>query len=222
MCGRYTLHHSVDEIARRFGVVNVAADVQPRFNIAPTQEAPVVTGADERTLRMFVWGLVPFWAKDRSIGNRMINARAETIAEKPAYKHAFARRRCLVPADGFYEWMRAGSSRTPMHIRFRDGRLFAFAGIYEHWSAPDGEELHTVSIVTVEPNGLLAPIHNRMPAILTRGAEDEWLAHADGGATGKLELLKPYSDEAELEAFAVSRSVNSPAFDDPSCLDPHE
>jgi putative SOS response-associated peptidase YedK len=222
MCGRYTLHHSVDEIARRFGVVNVAADVQPRFNIAPTQEVPVVTGADERSLRMFVWGLVPFWAKDPSIGNRMINARAETIAEKPAYKHAFARRRCLVPADGFYEWMRTEGGRTPMHIRFRDNRLFAFAGIYEHWSPAEGEELHTVSIVTVEPNGVLAPIHNRMPAILTRGAEDEWLAHSDRPPDEKLALLKSYADEEELEAFPVSRSVNSPKFDDPSCIDPVE
>jgi putative SOS response-associated peptidase YedK len=222
MCGRYTLHHSVEEIARRFGVANVAVDLQPRYNIAPTQEVPVVTGGDERTMRMFVWGLVPFWAKDRSIGNRMINARAETIAEKPAYKHAFARRRCLIPADGFYEWMRTGTSRTPMHIRFRDGRLFAFAGIYEHWSPPDGDELHTVSIVTVEPNGVLAPIHNRMPAILTREAEADWLSNADRGPAEKLELLKPYPDEDELEAFPVSRAVNSPAFDDASCVDPVE
>jgi putative SOS response-associated peptidase YedK len=222
MCGRYTLHHSVDEIARRFGVVNIDVDPGPRFNIAPTQKVPVVTGSDERSLRLFGWGLVPFWAKDPSIGNRMINARAETIAEKPAYKHAFARRRCLVPADGFYEWMRTGSSRTPMYIRFKDDRLFALAGIWEHWAPAEGEELHTVSIVTVEPNALLAPIHNRMPAILSPDVEGDWLAHANQSPTEMLDLLRPYPDDEEMEAYPVSRAVNSPAFDDPSCIDPIE
>jgi putative SOS response-associated peptidase YedK len=222
MCGRFTLHHSVEEIARRFGVVNIDADAGPRYNVAPTQKVAVVTGGDERSLRLFGWGLIPFWAKDPSIGNRMINARAETLAEKPAYKHAFARRRCLVPADGFYEWTKTGSTRTPMYIRFRDARLFAFAGIWEHWTSPDGEDVHTCSIVTVEPNSLVSSIHNRMPAILTPGEEDEWLAPVDRDPAAKLELLHPYEAVDEMEAFPVSRSVNSPAFDDPRCIDPAE
>ena len=119
MCGRYTLHHSIEAIADRFNVTNVAFDQDPRYNIAPTQEVAAVTGDDERTLRGLVWGLVPFWAKDPQIGNRMINARAETIAEKPAYKHAFVRRRCLIPADGFYEWMRTGVGSLPSTRRNR-------------------------------------------------------------------------------------------------------
>jgi putative SOS response-associated peptidase YedK len=217
MCGRYTLHHSVEAIAERFNVTNVAFYPGPRYNIAPTQEIAAIIGDDERTLRGFVWGLVPFWAKDPQIGNRMINARAETVAEKPAYKHALARRRCLIPADGFYEWMRTGDHRTPMHIRFRDERLFAFAGIWERWAAAGGEELLTCSIVTVEPNRVVAPIHNRMPAILAPEDEAAWLATNHTPAQ-LLEMLRSYEPE-EMVAFPVSRRVNSPSIDDAECIE---
>jgi putative SOS response-associated peptidase YedK len=217
MCGRYTLHHSIEAIADRFNVTSVAFDQDPRYNIAPTQEVAAVTGDDERTLRGLVWGLVPFWAKDPQIGNRMINARAETIAEKPAYKHAFVRRRCLIPADGFYEWMRTGDHRTPMHIRFRDERLFAFAGIWERWASPDGEELFTCSLVTVEPNRLVAPIHNRMPAILSPEDEAAWLT-PDVKPAQLLELLRAHEPD-DMVAFPVSRRVNSPAIDDAECIE---
>jgi len=217
MCGRYTLHHSIEAIAERFNVTNVAFQPEPRYNIAPTQEIPAITGEDERTLRGFVWGLVPFWAKDPRIGNRMINARAETVAEKPAYKHALSRRRCLIPADGFYEWMRTGDHRTPMHIRFRDERLFAFAGIWERWAPSEGDELLTCSIVTVEPNRVVAPIHNRMPAILAPEAEAAWLSSTHNPAE-LLELLRSVEPD-EMEAFPVSRRVNSPSVDDVSCIE---
>jgi putative SOS response-associated peptidase YedK len=220
MCGRYTLHHSVEEIAARFNVANVAFEAEPRYNIAPTQTIAAITGDGERNLRGFGWGLVPFWAKDPQIGNRMINARAETIAEKPAYKHALARRRCLIPADGFYEWMRTGAQRTPMYIRFRDERLFAFAGIWERWSDPAGADLYTCSIVTVEPNHIVAPIHNRMPAILAPEDEEAWL-EPTRGAGDVLPLLRPHPPD-EMEAFPVSRRVNSPSFDDPACTDAAE
>jgi putative SOS response-associated peptidase YedK len=217
MCGRYTLRHSVEEIAERFNVTNVAFEPGPRYNIAPTQHIAGITDDGERKLRPFVWGLVPFWAKDPQIGNRMINARAETIAEKPAYKHAVARRRCLIPADGFYEWMRTDGQRTPMYIHFKDGRLFAFAGIWERWVPPEGPELLTCSVVTVEPNRLVAPIHNRMPAILTPEGEDAWLSSTRTVAD-VLPFLRPYDSDA-MEAYPVSRRVNSPLNDDPTCAD---
>jgi putative SOS response-associated peptidase YedK len=217
MCGRFTLHHSVDELAKRFGVELVQTDVTPSYNVAPTQRVAVVTGDRERSLQSFVWGLVPFWAKDPSIGNRMINARAETVAEKPAYKHAFQRRRCLIPADGFFEWKKDGKVKTPMYIRFPDSRLFAFAGIWERWTPPEGEPVNSCSIITVEPNELMSSIHDRMPAILEPDAEAEWL-DADSSDPVKLQsLLHPYPD-GELTASPVSRRVNSPSTNDPSCI----
>lgn len=221
MCGRFTLRHSVDEIAERFNVTNVAFDFGPRFNVAPSQEIAAITGeGDDRTLRPLKWGLVPFWAKEASIGNRMINARAETIAEKPAYKHAVARRRCLIPADGFYEWAKTGSKRTPMHIHFEDGRLFAFAGIWERWGPTSGEEIVSCSLITVEPNEVVSPIHNRMPAILAPEDEGAWLSETRH-VHDVLPLLRTH-DAKGMEAYPVSRGVNSPAFDDPSCVDPVE
>lgn len=217
MCGRYTLHHSVEEIAARFNVANIAFEPALRYNIAPTQEVAAVTNEDGRSLRRFAWGLVPFWAKDPQIGNRMINARAETIAEKPAYKHALSRRRCLIPADGFYEWARTGEHRTPMYIKFADDRLFSFAGIWERWAPEDGPELVTCSIVTVEPNRLVAPIHNRMPAILKPEDEEVWLSTAREPEK-VLGCLAPYPPD-EMTTHRVSRRVNSPSHDDPSNIE---
>jgi putative SOS response-associated peptidase YedK len=217
MCGRFTLHHSVDELAKRFGVDLIQTDVPPSYNVAPTQRVAVVTGNQERSLQSFVWGLVPFWAKDPSIGNRMINARAETIAEKPAYKNAFQRRRCLIPADGFFEWKKEGKAKTPMYIRFPDSRLFAFAGIWERWSPPNGEPLDSCAIITVDPNEMMSSIHDRMPAILEPGAEAEWL-DADNRDPVKLQSLLHSYPDGELVASPVSRRVNSPANNDDSCI----
>ena len=219
MCGRFTLYHRIDDIAERFGVEVVAEDRAPSYNIAPTQQVLAVSGDGERTLGAYRWGLVPFWAKDPTIGNRMINARAETVAEKPAYKHAFRRRRCLVPADGFYEWKNEGGRRTPMHIRFRDARLFAFAGLWEEWASPDGEPLRTCTLITVDPNPLVAPIHDRMPAILRPDEEEVWLDPGSTSPAELLALLRPHPEE-EMEAYAVSRAVNSPSHDDPGCIEP--
>src|SRR5438105_243032 len=176
MCGRFTSHHSPEEIMERFEVDEALFRPDPRYNIAPTQIlAAVIEQQGKRQLTGFRWGLVPSWSKDPAIGNRMINARAETILEKPSFKAALTRRRCLIPADGFYEWKKSTAGSQPFHIRRRDGGLFAFAGLWEEWQSPDGSPLQTCTIVTVEPNELMSPIHNRMPAILEREEEKLWL-----------------------------------------------
>jgi putative SOS response-associated peptidase YedK len=220
MCGRFTLRHSTDEIVERFGAQEVLLDLPPRYNIAPTQPVAAVTAPDgARRLEGLQWGLVPFWAKDPAIGSRMINARAETIAEKPAYKNAFLRRRCLIPADGFYEWQKTGGRSQPMYIRLRGDDLFAFAGLWEEWQSPDGSPLRTCTIITVPPNDLVAPIHDRMPAILRRDDEGAWL-NPDLRDPGTLRgLLMPHPDAA-MDTYPVSRLVNAPTVDDPECVAP--
>jgi len=219
VCGRFTLRHRTSAIAERFAVTLLDLEpLEPRFNIAPSQRVLGISGSPERSAAMYRWGLIPFWAKDASIGNKLINARSETIAEKPSFKHALARRRCLIPADGFYEWKKSPGGKTPMYIRYRDGRLFAFAGLWERWT-PEGEPpVETCTILTVEPNGLLAPIHNRMPAILEPGDEAAWL-DPDTPPAVRLGLLRPCA-AAEMEAFAVSRRVNAPSVDDASLVEP--
>jgi putative SOS response-associated peptidase YedK len=219
MCGRFTLHHAENEIVARFAVAEVAAHVEPRYNVAPTQSVAAVIEHPHRQLVAFKWGLVPSWAKDPSIGSRMINARAETIAEKPSYKQALAKRRCLIPADGFYEWKKMKGGSQPFHIRRRDGGLFAFAGLWERWEGGDGGPLETCTLITVEPNDLMAQIHDRMPAILKPEHEELWLDAKASYAPALTQLLRSYPDE-ELEAFPVSRAVNSPAHEGPSCVEP--
>ncbi|HVF11263.1 MAG TPA: SOS response-associated peptidase [Abditibacteriaceae bacterium] len=217
MCGRFTLHHSTAEIAQRFAVQQVMFDFPPRYNIAPSQPVAVITQNGVRALESHKWGLVPFWAKDPNIGNRLINARAETLAEKPAFKNALTRRRCLIPADGFYEWKKAGKVSTPLRVRMGGDALFALAGLWEEWNAPDGSPLRTCTIITTTPNELMASIHNRMPAILQAEDEATWLDPGLKDVPTILSLLHPYPDGA-LEAHVVSRRVNAPAFDDESCI----
>ncbi len=220
MCGRYTLRQSPHQIAIRFGVEEtLLPELPPRYNIAPTQPVVAVTENSPRHLRLFQWGLVPFWAKDPSIGSRMINARAETLAEKPAFKNALTRRRCVIPADGFYEWKKIGSSKQPMYIRRHDGELFGFAGLWEEWISPDGSPLQTCTIITVAPNALMAPIHDRMPAILRPEDEAAWLTLSKKDVPELLGLLRPYP-ETEMEAYPVSRQVNAPTVDNAVCVQP--
>lgn len=222
MCGRFTLHQDTDAVAERFGAQETLFTISPRYNIAPTQPVAVVTQAEgARRLEGYRWGLVPFWARDDTIGNKLINARAETLGEKPAFKNALQRRRCLVPADGFYEWKRLDRNRKePMHIRRTDEELFAFAGLWEEWRNPEsGAPLRTCTIITVAPNALLASIHDRMPAILRPEDEALWLNVAEVDKQAALSLLRPYPDEA-MEAYAVSRRVNTPTQDDPACIAP--
>lgn len=223
MCGRFTLHHSTQEVAERFAAQQVLFPLENRYNIAPGQAIPVIansTLAGARWMEAMKWGLVPFWAKDAEIGNRLINARAETIAEKPAYKQALKRRRCILPSDGFYEWQAQSSGpRLPYHIRLRDGELFGFAGLWEEWEAPDSSPLRTCTLITVEPNELMAPIHNRMPAILRREDEDAWLDSELKDTDSIVALLKSYPAKS-MEAFPVSRRVNAPQNDDELNIEP--
>jgi putative SOS response-associated peptidase YedK len=166
------------------------------------------------------WGLVPHWADDLSIGSRMINARGETVASKPAFRSALKHRRCLIPADGFYEWKKIGAGKQPHLIRFADGRAFAFAGLWERWLSRDGgAPVDSCTIITTTPNGLLRELHDRMPVILPPAAFEEWLRPEPLAAPRLDELLRPHPD-SEMEAFAVNRRVNSPANDDPSCVEP--
>lgn len=219
MCGRFTLTQSAQAVAERFGVQLVLFKPAPRYNIAPSQPIAVIMQNGERRLEACQWGLVPFWAKDPEIGNRLINARAETLAEKPAFKYSLTRRRCLIPADGFYEWRQEGNRRVPVYIRRRDGALFAFAGLWDEWQSPDGSPLRTCTIITTEPNALIAPIHNRMPAILKPEHEALWLDTSLKDPIQLLTMLRAYP-EAEMEAYPVSPRVNNPRNDDPLCIQP--
>lgn len=193
---------------------------EPRYNIAPSQPAPVIIKADEFEMKMMKWGLVPYWAKDPKIGFKLINARAETITEKPSFKTAFKKRRCLVPADGFYEWDKNKVARVKIPHRFvlKTGELFSFAGLWDAWKTPEGESLETFTIITTAPNELMEPIHNRMPVILKSRDEDLWLdPRADQSSL--LSLLKPY-DSNLMEEYEVSVKVNSPREEAPDLIQP--
>ncbi len=230
MCGRFTLHHTLEELEERFAaevVTGTNSETELRYNIAPTQDILVVTQNGARRLQGYHWGLIPSWAKDPAIGNKMINARAETLAEKPSFRTALQCRRCLIPADGFYEWQDATeglasskkAARTPMHIRLQDGGLFAFAGLWDEWHAPDGSPLRSCTIITTAPNAVTAPIHDRMPVILRPEDEALWLDRSVSDAAELLPLLIPYPADL-MEAYAVSRQVNAPTVDDPACIAP--
>ena len=221
MCGRYSLVADMSELALRFDFEGGGETRPPRFNIAPTQEVLAVTrdsGDSRNAARAMRWGLIPFWAKDPSIGNRMINARAETVDTSPAFRRAFERRRCLVVADGFYEWLKVGKERVPMRVSLSSGEPFAFAGLWETWRSPDGEPLASCTIITTTPNAVMEPVHNRMPVILPRNAEGVWLDTSGARSAAELkELLAPYVGPG-LEVYEVSKLVNSPRNDTPEVL----
>lgn len=222
MCGRFTLSHTLDQIAARFDAeVGPLLEAMPRYNIAPTQPVAVVLQNGTRYIDVLKWGLVPSWAKDPSIGSRLINARAETLAEKPSFRTALARRRCLVPASGFYEWKEADNpeegGKTPQFIHAKDGGLLAFAGLWDEWTEPDGSPLRTCTIITTAPNQLMASIHDRMPVILAPEDEGYWLDGNVSRPQDLLPLLVPAPADI-LDAYPVSRRVNSPAADDISLV----
>ena len=222
MCGRYSLTSPVEAMARLFGVA--MGEHAPRYNIAPSQGILVARAAPDgaggaREAAVLRWGLVPSWAKDADIGNRMINARAETVAEKPSFRAAFRRRRCLVPATGFYEWRVASGPKQPYNIGMADGGPFAMAGLWEHWTGPDGAAVETCAILTTEANELLRPIHARMPVILAPGDFDLWLDPELTMPELLAPLLRPF-DPAVMVAHPVSRHVNNVRNDDPACLEP--
>ncbi len=220
MCGRYTLRSKPEVIAEAFGLPE-APLLEPRYNIVPAQAVPAIwldLDRGRRELGLFHWGLIPSWADDPAIGNRMINARAETVAEKPAFRRAFQARRCLVLADGFYEWRREGSRKQPYFIRMRDDRPFAFAGLWERWER-GGEPIESCTHLTTEPNEEVAPIHDRMPLILPESAYDLWLDPEVKDVRSLQPLLVPYPSD-EMEAYPVSTLVNDPVHDVEACIRP--
>jgi putative SOS response-associated peptidase YedK len=222
MCGRYTLTAPGDVLRETFGL-DAAPELAPRYNVAPTQEVAIVrtTEAGKRELALVRWGLVPFWAKERAIGARLINARAESLAEKPAYRDSFRKRRCLIPATGFYEWQARAGGKQPWLFRMRDGSVFAFAGLWSRWNDREsGLPLDTCAIVTTEPDELAATVHDRMPVVLPRDGWPSWLA-ADTPASDLAALCAARATPG-LIAHPVSRLVNSPANDLPACLEPVE
>lgn len=221
MCGRFTLSSPAETVAAIFELSEIP-QLQPRYNIAPTQAVASVLydgGGACRTLRMLHWGLIPSWAKDPDIGSRMINARSETAATKPSFRSAFRRRRCLIVADGFYEWKKIERGKQPYCIRLTDDRPFAFAGLWEHWEGGDGSVIDSCTIITTEPNELTASIHNRMPVILPETAYAPWLDPELTEPSAVQALLRPFPSD-QLKAYPVSQCVNSPSNDVPACVEP--
>ena len=225
MCGRYALYGPASRIREQFDLDD-GFDFEPRYNIAPTMPALVVWpgSAGGRVGRLCRWGLVPPWAKDVNIGTKLINARGETVAEKLAFRSAFLRWRCIVPANGFYEWKPVqDGSRTikqPYFIRPQDeGDLFGFAGLTERWVSPEGEEVHTCCIITTDANALMMPIHDRMPVILQARDYGAWLEPGNAGVNGLQELLRP-ADAGDMIAYSVCRAVNSSRSDSPKFVEP--
>jgi putative SOS response-associated peptidase YedK len=218
MCGRYELHSHPAAIALAFGLA-YPPEIHPRYNIAPMQQVPIVrlNAAGERELVQVRWGLVPRWAKDPSIGAKMINARGETVATKPTFNTAFRRHRCLLPADGFYEWQaRAMRPKQPMRVGMKDGSVFGLAGLYERWLSPEGEPLDTCTILTSEANALLKSVHDRMPVIIPPDAYEQWL---DPAAPDAELLIAPYSDQP-MTYWPISTRVNSVKNDDAEVIKP--
>ena len=218
MCGRYSLTTPVEALRRLFGFEGPAPNLQPRWNIAPTQSAPVIRlgGGGGREIKMLSWGLVPYWAEDAKLQSHMINARGETVAEKPAFKQAFRQRRCLVPADGFYEWQTLGpKTKQPLLFKTADGAPFAFAGLWERWVPPQGEVLETFTIVNTAANEMMAQFHDRVPIVLSPADYAAWL---DPDVDARALIKAPPSDW--LTFRRVSTYVNSVKHDDPGCQEP--
>ncbi len=221
MCGRYSLTASPSELAKRFEF-EFESDreaVRPRYNIAPTQQVLTVVGGESRQARFMRWGLIPRWAKEAPTGRPLINARAETVAEKPSFRDSLKRRRCLVLADGFYEWQKTSDAKRPMRIVMRTGEPFAFAGLWSEWKDPAGSLIESCTIITTQANDMLQPIHHRMPVILPDELEDPWLDTALDESLTLTQFLAPYTDDA-LEAYEVSRLVNSASNTGPEVADP--
>ena len=211
MCGRFTLTVTIDAVARAFGVAP-SLQTAPRYNVAPTQEVVSILQDETKHLDFLRWGLIPSWAKEESIGAKMINARAETLTEKPSFKRLLQGRRCLIVADGFYEWKQDQGGKTPMYFTLPNHDLFAFAGLWDVWKRPDGQQLHTCTIITTAPNELVVPIHNRMPVILPKDVQEEWLDPEQHDTHVLQQMLKSYT-ASEMFVHPVSKKVNSPQYD---------
>jgi len=221
MCGRFTLTVNPAELEDTFSNYTFPQKFAPRFNIAPTQPVLAIPNDDKYTADFFLWGLIPMWAKDPSIGNRLINARAETLAEKPAFRGSYRHKRCLILADGFYEWKTFGGrkTKTPYFIHMKDRKPFAIAGLWDHWESPDGSNVNTCTIITTAPNELMESIHDRMPVILHARDYAKWLNPAPQTPESLQPLLKPHPAD-NMSAYAVSTLVNKASNDVPELVVP--
>ena len=222
MCGRYRLSRRKQIVEEYFDVASDIEDWNPRYNMAPTQVVQVIRQHPKeprRDLSLLRWGLIPSWAKDSSGSANMINARSETAATLPAFREALRLRRCLVPADGFYEWKRSATGKQPYCFEVNDGEMFAFAGIWDRWRAPDGQWIRSFSIMTTTPNAVTSPVHDRMPVILAREDCDLWLDPGMNKVNVVSELLKPY-DATRMRCYPVSNRINHVQNDDPECAAP--
>ena len=219
MCGRYVLAQDYEELKKRFGLQLADFSMKPSYNIAPGQDNPVITNGTGRKIRAMKWGLIPHWAKDPKIAYKMINARSETVAEKPSYRDSFKSKRCLIPATGFYEWQKSKhdpEKKTPIHIRLKESKLFAFAGLWSLWKNEESE-IFTYTIITTEANDFLREYHERMPVILKQADESKWLDH-DSDKDELQRLMVPCSED-RLEAYEVSKIVNSPKNNSAECIE---
>lgn len=218
VCGRY-FASNFNGVEERFDISELNMQLKPRYNIAPTQDVPVVINHGENVLAMLRWGLIPSWAKDISIGNKMINARAETLDEKTSFKIPLQRKRCLIVANGFYEWKKESAGKKPYLITLKNQELFGFAGLWDTWQSPEGKTINSCTIITISPNKLMESIHHRMPVILSKEGERFWLDSSITDMRFLKNLLLPYPAEL-MEAYEVSTLVNSPKNDVPECLQP--
>ncbi|MDD1716680.1 MAG: SOS response-associated peptidase [Methanoregulaceae archaeon] len=220
MCGRFTIAMVIG-LHERFRTIPPSFELRPRYNISPSQEVPVIVESPDdsahREIVMMKWGLVPCWATDIKIGRWIINARADSLISGPAFRYNVQHHRCLIPATGFFEWRLVGKKKIPCYIRRKDGAFFAFAGLYDNWKGPEASIFKTFAIVTTEPNSLVAPLHNRMPAILSTWNEDTWIREGPITESDFEEILIPYP-EHELETYRVSSAVNKPDYESPELI----
>jgi putative SOS response-associated peptidase YedK len=219
VCGRFVRYISIPEIADEFDAVDMNLDLGPSYNIPPGQDIIMIVKNGRNRIIPCKWGFIPSWTDDPSMGYKMINARAESVAEKASFRDAFKRQRCLIPANGFYDWRKEGKARVPVYVRLKSRQVFGFAGLYNEWTSPEGKQICTTTIITTGANSLLAPVHDRMPAIIPREKESLWLDSSIHDREILLTLLKPYPSE-DMEFREVSRTVNSPGNDSPECIKP--
>ena len=219
MCYRFVRESKLIDVAEEFSVDDIDTDLQPSYNVAPTQDIPAIIHDGTRRIVLRRWGLVPPWARDISIGNKLLNARAETITEKPSFRLAFKKRRCLIPANGYYEWRKEEKRKIPVYVRLKSEELFVMAGLWERWTSPEGKQVSSCTIITIASNDWLKPVNDRMPVIIPKDRVSGWLDAAVHSEEFLLPMLQPY-DADSMEAHDVSTIVNSPKNNSPENIKP--
>jgi putative SOS response-associated peptidase YedK len=219
MCGRFVLAASPEAVQQAFSLATMPPELPPRYNIAPTQPIAVITNEHPDELTYYKWGLIPSWSKDMTAASRMINARSETAHEKPSFRAAFRRRRCIIPTDGYYEWQERDGDKIPVFIHMQGREVFAMAGLWEIWQSPDGGEVRSASILTTDANAFMSTMHHRMPVILNKADYEVWLSPKEQPVALLQALMQPYAG-TNLAAYAVSKAVNRPVNDSPALIEP--